>query len=65
MFIDYNLQEFISQFNTPDKCKNYLFDLKWQEEGFYNRCSEAERENSQGVHPIKLKTQAARIKTLF
>ena len=29
MFTGYNLQEFIMAFNTEEKCRRYLFDLKW------------------------------------
>jgi hypothetical protein len=30
MFTGYNLQEFIMEFNSEEKCKNYLFKLKWE-----------------------------------
>jgi hypothetical protein len=30
MFTGYNLQEFIMEFNSIEKCKKYLFDLKWE-----------------------------------
>jgi len=29
MFTGYNLSEFITQFDSVEKCKKYLFDLKW------------------------------------
>ena len=29
MFTGYNLQEFILEFNSEEKCKKYLYDIKW------------------------------------
>lgn len=29
MFTGYNLSEFMTQFNSEEKCSKYLFDLKW------------------------------------
>lgn len=29
MFTGYNLSEFMTQFNSKEKCSKYLFDLKW------------------------------------
>ena len=38
MFTGYNLQEFMLQFDTAEKCKKYLFELKWQEGFTCARC---------------------------
>lgn len=38
MFTGYNLQDFISAFNTEEKCKSYLFKLKWKEGFACGRC---------------------------
>lgn len=38
MFTGYNLQDFITAFNTEEKCKRYLFNLKWHEGFTFTRC---------------------------
>lgn len=39
MFTGYNLQDFILEFSTAEKCQKYLFDLKWSSGFSCVRCT--------------------------
>lgn len=53
MFTGYNLQEFIFQFDTPEKCKKYLFNLKWQDGFTCIRCKHKGHCNTKNYGELK------------